>query len=62
LIKNGSHINPQNVNKGIQAEVLQKKYHSAFAIHRDNLLELLDRDRAPVPSPDFLAASKAVQP
>lgn len=62
LIKNGSHINPQTVNNGIQGEVLQKKYQSAFATHRDNLLELLDRGRAPIPSPDLLAASKTVQP
>ena len=62
LIKNGRNINPENVNKGIQGAALQKKYHAAFATHRDHLLALLDRDHSPIPSPDFLAASRVVQP
>ena len=57
LIKNGRHVDPENVNRGIQGKALQKKYHPAFAIHRDHFLKLLERGRAPA-----LLAARARQP
>ena len=62
LIKNGRHINPQNVNKGIKGMALQKKYHSAFEIHRNNLLALIEKSQAPGRAPTLLVAAKASGP
>jgi murein DD-endopeptidase MepM/ murein hydrolase activator NlpD len=42
IIKNGRHINPSSVNKGVRGKSLQKKYRSHFATHRDSLLDFFN--------------------
>jgi murein DD-endopeptidase MepM/ murein hydrolase activator NlpD len=42
LIKNGRHIDPNSVNRGIKGTPLADDHHGAFVDHRDRLLDLLE--------------------
>mgnify|MGYP001182686688 CR=1 FL=1 len=58
VIKNGSHQNPETLNKNVKGKPLPKNYLQAFAAHRDRLLRQLESDQPPPGSPPVLTAKK----
>jgi len=45
LIKDGRHLNPENVNKGTEGKPLKERYRPAFVVRRDSLLVVLEAGR-----------------
>ena len=58
LIKNGSHQNPETLNKNVKGKPLAKSYLQAFAAHRDHLLRQLESDHPPATDLPVVTAQK----
>ena len=59
LIKNGSHQNPETLNKNVKGKPLAKGYLQAFAAHRDRLLRQLESGQSPAADLPVLTAREA---